>query len=338
MEDTLKPGRGSSVPLARRKFVQLAVGAAFSAPGARHAFAQAYPSRSVKMVVPVGAGGANDTSTRLIAQKLSEGLKQQFYVENVLGAGGNIAMGQVARAAADGYTILSVAPSFVINPTLNPKTPFDPLRDFAPVTLMCATPTVIVAHASLGVTNINELIALLKANPGKYSYASPGTGTPGHLAGELFKTSAGVDIIHVPFNGGGPAMNSTLGGHTPISFPALSTAAPSVLGGKILGLAVMSPRRSAKLPDMPTLIERGLDDLQTDVFVGILLPAGTPRPIVDLLHREIVKALGLPDVKERLAALGFDPIGSTPDEFGAWIKVEVAKWAKVIRGANIQMP
>jgi tripartite-type tricarboxylate transporter receptor subunit TctC len=231
-----------------------------------------------------------------------------------------------------------VAPSFVINPTLNPKTPFNPVRDFAPVTLMCATPTVIVAHESLKVGTVKELIALLKANPGKFSYSSAGTGTPAHLAGELFKAAYGVDIIHVPFTGGGPAMNSTVGGHTPISFPALSTAAPSILGGKVRGLAVMSPKRSAALPKVPTMVESGLGDQQADVFVGILLPAGAPRPVVELLNREIVKALALPDVKQRLAKLGFEPIGNSPDEFAAWIKTEVAKWAKVMRAANIKMP
>jgi tripartite-type tricarboxylate transporter receptor subunit TctC len=203
---------------------------------------------------------------------------------------------------------------------------------------MCATPSVIVAHESLGVRTAKELLSLLKANPGKFSYSSAGTGTPAHLAGELFKSAHGVDIIHVPFTGGGPAMNSTIGGHTPISFPALSTAAPAIVGGKIRGLAVMSPKRSSTLPELPTMTEVGLDDQQADVFVGILLPANAPRPVVDLLNREIVQALALADVKERLATLGFDPIGNSPDQFGGWIKTEVAKWAKVIHDANIKMP
>src|SRR5262245_16827909 len=329
---------GMLMRLVRRQFLQTAAGAVLSVPLAGAAWSQAYPSRSVRLIVPVGAGGANDTSTRLIAQKLSESLKQSFYVENIVGAGGNIGMAQAMKTAPDGYTVLSVAASFVINPTLNPKTPFDPVKDFSPVTLMCATPTVIVAHDSIGASTINELIALLKANPGKFSYSSAGTGTPAHLAGELFKAAYGVDIIHVPFTGGGPAMNSTMGGHTPISFPALSTAAPSILGGKVRGLAVMSPKRSATLPAVPTMIESGLDDQQADVFVGILLPANAPRPVVDLLHREIVQAMTLADVKEKLATLGFDPIGTSPDEFGTWIKTEVAKWAKVIRDANITLP
>ncbi len=322
----------------RRQFLQAAAGAMVTAPLIGRAAAQAYPSRSVKVVVPVGAGGANDTSTRLIAQKLSESLKQNFYVENILGAGGNIAMGQVARAAPDGYTLISVAPSFVINPTLNPKTPFDPVKDFAPVTLMCATQTLVVAHAALGANDLKEFIALLKANPGKFSYSSAGTGTPGHLAGELFKGAAGVDIIHVPFSGGGPAMNSTVGGHTPISFPALSTAASSIVGGKIRGLGVFGSKRSPTFPDMPTLEEAGLGRHEADVFVGMRAPAGVPRPVVDLLNAEILKPLALPDVKERLAKLGFDAIGMPPDEFAAWIKTEVAKWAKVMRESNIRMP
>jgi tripartite-type tricarboxylate transporter receptor subunit TctC len=321
----------------RRRFLQLAAGASLGAPFARRGAAQTYPSRSVRVIVPVGAGGANDTATRLIAQKLSESLKQNFYVENVVGAGGNIGMGQAAKQAADGYTMLAVAPSFVINPTLNPKTPFDPIRDFTPVTLMCATPTLIVSHPSLPARSIKELVALLKGNPGKYSYASPGTGTPGHLAGELFKAAAGVDIIHVPFTGGGPAMNSTVGGHTPISFPALSTAAPHVNSGKVLGLGIMKPTRSPTLPGVPTLKEAGLPDQEADVFVGILLPAGAPRLVVDLLHREIAKALARSDVKERLARLGFDPVGSTPDAFAAWIRTEIAKWARVIKAANIKL-
>jgi tripartite-type tricarboxylate transporter receptor subunit TctC len=322
----------------RRQFLRAAATAAFSMPIISRAMAQTYPSRPVRVIVPVGAGGANDTSTRLIAQKLSESFKQQFYVENIAGAGGNLGMAQGMKAAPDGHTMLSVAPSFVINPTLNPKTPFDPIRDFVPVTLMCATPTVIVAHESLGARSIKDLIAMLKANPGKFSYSSAGTGTPAHLAGELFKAAYGVDIIHVPFTGGGPALNATMGGHTPISFPALSTAAPSIMGGKVRGLAVMSPKRSSTLPEVPTMVESGLDDLEADVFVGILLPAGAPRPVVELLNREIVRALALADVKEKLATLGFDPIGNSPDAFAAWIKAEVAKWAKVINDANIKLP
>ena len=251
----------------------------------------------MRVIVPVGAGGANDTSTRLIAQKLSESLRQNFYVENIVGAGGNIGMGQAMKTAPDGYTVLSVAPSFVINPTLNPKTPFDPVKDFAPVTLMCATPTVIVCpRVPEGARTVKELIALLQASPGKFSYSSAGTGTPAHLAGELFKAAYGVDIIHVPFTGGGPAMNSTVGGHTPVSFPALSTAAPSILGGKVRRARGDEPARRSHdaartcrrmVKSRATAIE------QAEHLCRVLLPANAPRPVIDLLHREIVKALAL---------------------------------------------
>ena len=323
--------------VARREFLGLAAGTCASASLPRGATAQAYPARPVKILVPVGAGGANDTSTRLIARKLSESLGQQFYVENVVGAGGNIAMGSAAKAPPDGHTAISVATSFVINSSLYARVPYDPVKDFAPVSLMCSTATLIAIHPSLPARDLHELVALTKANPGKYTYASAGTGTPAHLAGELFKHAYGLDITHVPFTGGNPAMTSTIGGHTPIIFPALSTAAPYVKAGTLRAIAVMSAKRSALLPDVPTMTEQGASEQEADVIVGLLLPAGTPKEIVDLLYREIVKVIGLVDVRERLAVLGFDPVGSTPAEFGAWIKAELPKWAKLVREANLQI-
>jgi tripartite-type tricarboxylate transporter receptor subunit TctC len=323
--------------IARREFIGLAAGAIALPALSRGAMAQAYPARPVKILVPVGAGGANDTSTRLIAQKLSESLGQNFYVENLVGAGGNIAMGAAAKAPPDGHTAISVATSFVINSSLYARVPYDPVKDFAPVSLMCSTATLVAIHPSIPANNLKELVALTKANPGKYSYASAGTGTPAHLAGELFKSAYGLDITHVPFTGGNPAMTSTIGGHTPIIFPALSTAAPYVKAGTLRAIAVMSARRSALMPDVPTMAEQGASDQEADVIVGMLVPAGTPKEIVDLLHREIVKAIALPDVRERLAVLGFDPVGSTPAEFGNWIRAELPKWSKVIREANLKI-
>jgi tripartite-type tricarboxylate transporter receptor subunit TctC len=320
--------------LARRRFLALA-GAAIAIPPC--ALAQNYPSRPVKVIVPVGAGGANDTATRLIAQKLSESTGQQFYVENLAGGGGNIGMGTAAKAATDGYTILSVAPSFVINPGLYAKIPYDPIADFAPVTLVCATTHVIAVHPSLPANNVQELIVLARANPGKYSYGSAGTGTPAHLAGELFKVSFGLDITHVPFGGGGPALTSTIGGHTPITFSALSTAAPHVKGGTVRALAVMSAKRSSLLPDVPTMAEAGAPGQEADVITGILVRAGTSQDIIDRLHREITRAMAQPDARERMAALGFEPVNNTPEEFAAWIKSEIAKWDKVIRAANLKI-
>jgi tripartite-type tricarboxylate transporter receptor subunit TctC len=322
--------------VSRRRILALAGAATASLQLPGRSFAQAYPAKPVKVIVPVGAGGANDTSTRLVAQKLSEALGQQFYVENMVGAGGNIAMGAVAKAQADGYTAISVASSFVINPNLYAKVPYDPVKDFAPVSLMCSTATLIAVHPSLP-ASIKDLVALVKANPGKYTYASAGTGTPAHLAGELFKGAFGLDITHVPFTGGNPAMTSMLGGHTQIIFPALSTAAPYVKAGTLRALAVMSAKRGALLPDVPTMAELGASDQEADVIVGMLLPAGTKKEIIDVLHREIAKAIALPDVRERLGVLGFDPVASTPDAFGSWIKAELPKWGKVIREADIKI-
>src|SRR5262245_24277556 len=269
----------------RRQFLTLAAGSLALPALSRLAGAQAYPARPVKILVPVGAGGANDTSTRLIAQKLSESLGQQFYVENMVGAGGNIAMGPAAKAAPDGYTAISVATSFVINSSLYARVPYDPVKDFAPVSLMCSTATLVAIHPSIPANNLKELVALTKANPGKYSYASAGTGTPAHLAGELFKSAYGLDITHVPFTGGNPAMTSTIGGHTPIIFPALSTAAPYVKAGTLRAIAVMSAKRSALMPDVPTMAEQGASDQEADVIVGMLVPAATPTEIVSLPPR-----------------------------------------------------
>jgi tripartite-type tricarboxylate transporter receptor subunit TctC len=325
------------MPLARRHFLEFAA-AAFAIPHlSLPAFAQSYPARPVKVIVPVGPGGANDTSSRLIAQKLSESMGQQFYVENLAGGGGNIGIAAAAKSAPDGYTLLSAAPSFFINPSLYAKIPYDPFADFAPVTLVCATTHVIAVHPSLPVNSVQELIALAKANPGKYSYGSAGAGTPAHLAGELFKVSFGLDITHVPFGGGGPALTSTIGGHTPIAFSALSTAAPNVKAGTVRALAVMSGRRSSLLPDVPTMAEAGAPGQEADVITGILVRAGTSKEIIERLHGEIARAMGQPDARERMAALGFEPVNNTPDEFAVWIKTEIAKWAKVVRAANLQI-
>ncbi len=304
---------------------------------ARRASAQSYPTRAIRVIVPVAPGGANDTTARILAQKLSDSFGQQLYVENQPGAGGNIGMGMAARAAPDGYTALAAASSFVINPSLYGKIPYDPVKDFAPVSLMCSTPHVMVVHPSLPANSVKELIDLVRANPGRYSYASAGTGTPAHLAGELFRISFGLDLVHVPFGGGGPAITSTMGGHTPIAFSALSTAAPNVVAGRVRALGMMSARRSSVLPEVPTMAEAGAPGQEADVITGILLPAGTAPEIVALWHREIVKAMALPDVKERLAALGFEPVTDTPEEFAAWITAEIAKWGGVIRAANIRI-
>jgi tripartite-type tricarboxylate transporter receptor subunit TctC len=296
---------------------------------------QAYPSRPVRVIVPVAAGGANDTTARLFAQKLSGNLGQQFYVENMPGAGGNLGIASAARAPADGYTLLAGGGNFVINPSLYAKIPYDPYKDFAPVSLMCSSPHMLAVHPSVPARTVEEFIALAKARPGRLSYGSAGRGTPAHLAGELFKLAFDLDITHVPFTGGGPAITATLGGHTPAIVSALPTGAPYAMAGNVRALAMMGAKRSSLLPDVPTMAEATGVDLQADIVTGLVAPAGTARDIVDLLHRTVAKIIAPPEFRERLAGLGFEPVASTPEHFAAWLEAEIAKWGKVIRDAGI---
>jgi tripartite-type tricarboxylate transporter receptor subunit TctC len=223
----------------------------------------------------------------------------------------------------------------VINPSLYAKIPYDPEKDFAAVSLMCSSPHMLAVHPSIPASSVSELIALAKASPGQLSYASAGRGTPAHLAGELFKLAFGVELTHVPFTGGGPAMTATLGGHTPCVVSALPTGAPYVKAGNVRALAMMSAKRSPLLPDVPTMAEATGTGLEADIVTGLVVPAGTPRKIIDLLHRTIAKIVAPRDFNDRLLALGFDPVASTPDQFADWLKSELAKWGKVIREANI---
>jgi tripartite-type tricarboxylate transporter receptor subunit TctC len=296
-----------------------------------------YPDKPVRIIVPFAPAGPTDVVARLIAQKLSERLGKQFYVENVTGAGGNTGMGQAARAAADGYTILFVSSSFVVNPSLYPKIPYDPYKDFAPVTVVGDAPNALLVNPAVPAKTVRELIDYIKANPGKISYGSAGTGTTPHLSGELFRLTLGLDIVHVPFSGAGPAIQALAGDHTPMAFTSLPPAIPLVTEGKVRALAVSAAKRVAALPNVPTLAEAGLPDQEADTMQAVLVPAGTPRPVVDLLNREIKAIVALPDIKERFEVLGLDPVANTPEEFATQIKVEIAKWAKVIRDANIKM-
>jgi tripartite-type tricarboxylate transporter receptor subunit TctC len=321
--------------LVRRRFLQLAPVVLAAPLVSRLARAQAYPSRPVRVIVTTGPGGQGDTTARLIAQKLSENLGQSFYVENVVGGGGNIAHGVAARAAPDGHTILAAGGAFVANPSLYAKIPYDPHKDFAPITLVCSSTHVLAVHPSVPAHSVGELVAVARANPGTLSYASAGRGTPAHLAGELFKLAFAADITHVPFNGGGPGVTAAVGGHVPITVSALPTALPHAKAGTLRPLALMSARRSSLLPDVPTMAEATGQPLEADILTGLLAPGGTPKEIIDLLYREVAKIVAVPEFRERLVALGFEPIASTPDEFADWIKTEIAKWAKVIRDANI---
>src|SRR4051812_25446780 len=323
--------------LARRRLLELAAATPVLALGLRRAAAQAYPTRPVRVIVTTGPGGQSDTTARLVAAKLTESLGQSFYIENMPGGGGNIAMAAAGRAAPDGYTVLGATSNLVTNISLYPKIPYDPYKDFEPISLMCSSPHVLVVHHSVPAQSVNELVALAKASPGKYSYGSAGRGTPAHLAGELFKLALGVDITHVPFNGGGPATASTLGGHVPISVSALPTAVTYIRGGQLRALGMFSSKRASALPDVPTMKEATGHDLPADIVNGLIAPAGLPKPIIELLHRETVKVLSTPDTREKLAAMGFDPVASTPEEFAEWIRTEIVRWGKVIRDANIAL-
>jgi tripartite-type tricarboxylate transporter receptor subunit TctC len=298
--------------------------------------AQDYPNHSVRMIVPFAAGGPTDVIARIVAQKLSESWGQQIYTENVPGGGGNSGAAMAARAPADGYTILVVSTGFIVNPSMYAKVPYDPIKDFSPVTLVASSPNVLSVYPEVPAKSVRELIDLVRANPGKYSFAQPGTGSTPHLAGELFKLKFGLDLVTVPFNGAALAINSTLGGHTPVVFTALPPAMANIKDGKLRGLAVLSLKRAAVLPDVPTMAEAGVPDQESDTLTGVVVPAGTPQDIIDRWHDEIVRIVALPEVKQRLEDLGFDPVADTPAHFGERIKTEIAKWAKVVHDANIK--
>ena len=309
--------------------------ACLSLMSAGASFAADYPVRPVKIIAPFAAGGPSDFVARLLADKLSQSLGQQFYVEDHAGAGGNIGMTQVARSAPDGYTILVASSSFVVNPSLYAHAPYDPFKDFAPITLAGASANILLAHPSVPAKTVKDLIALLQANPGKYAIANAGLGTTPELAAELFKLDFKLDQPSVPYNGGAPAVQAVIANQTPIGFANLTPASPHVLAGTLHGVAVTSLKRSAALPDVPTMIEDGVQGQESETMQGVFVPAGTPQPIVDLLNREIVKALHQPDVQAKCKQVGLDIVADTPAEFAVYIKKEVDRWHKVIVDAKI---
>ena len=320
----------------RRQALLLTGAATAGLPAHRTAFAQSYPARPVRLIVPFGAGGPTDVFGRLVAQKLSDIHGKQFFVENIVGASGNIGTARAKAAAPDGYTILLIPTNYVVNPALLPNTPYDAAKDFDPVTVAVTSPMIVSVHPSVATQTIQELIALIKANPGKFSYASGGVGSPGHLVGEQLRLQLGLDLIHVPFQSAGLSVQSTIGNHTQIVIVSPSPTVPQVQDGKLRALAVTRKVRSQALPNVPTMAEAGFPDIAGENWFGFVVPAGTPKEIVALLHRDIVKIGTLPDVKERLAALGFESVGNTPAEFAAQIRAELVKWAKVVREANIK--
>ena len=300
------------------------------------ASAQTYPAKPIRMIVTFGPGGPTDVIGRVIAQKVSESLGQQVVVENVAGAGGNIGVAAALRAPADGYTIVAVSTGFIINPSLYARVPYA-IKDFAPISIVAASPNVITVYPGLPARTVQELIALIKANPGRYNYAQPGIGSTPHLAAELFKATFGLDLTMVPFSGSATAITSTIGGHTPIAFTAFPTAMPNIKEGTLRGLALLAAKRSPEAPDVPTMAEAGVPDQESDTVTSIVARVGTPQEIIDRWHREIVRAVALPDVNEKLRALGFNPVASSPAEFAERIRTESARWDGVAREAHIRI-
>ena len=302
------------------------------------AFADTYPSKAIDFVVPYPPGGASDIIARLIAERLQASLKQPVVVENRAGANGMIAYQYVAKAPADGYTILmaNIGPS-AINPSIYKKMSYDAVKDFAPITLVSWVPLMVVANPGLRVNSVAELIAKAKAAPGTLSYGVSGNGTAGHLAMELFKSNAGIDIKPIPYKGDTPALTDTMGGQVDVMMATVVAAAPHVAGGRLKALAVTTPKRLSASPDIPTVAESGMPGFEAVSWGGVLAPAATPRPIVDKLNAEIVRILKLPEVKKRFAEAGAEVVHSTPEEFAKYIASETAKWGKIARTAQVSM-
>ena len=320
-----------------KRIASLLLISGFAALGAQ-AQAQDFPNRAIRLVVPFAAGGVTDTSGRAVADRLSARLGQQVVVENRPGASGNIGTEQVAKSAPDGYTlVLGFDGTMVINPHVFGKMPFDPVRDFAPITKLGDATIIVVAHPSVPVKNMTELIAYSKIKPNTLSYGTSGTGGTPHLAGEMLKQRHGLDWTHIPYKGGGQAIIDVIAGQIPLVYTAVASSQQHVKSGKLRALGVSSAKRSSSLPDVPTFVESGLADFIVDSWVGILAPAKTPRAIVDRLHKETVAVLAEPAIRERYAVLGIEPVGNTPEQFGAQIRDDLARWEKVVKQAGIKL-
>jgi len=321
----------------RRMSLALGLGLLAAATGTA-ASAQSFPDRSITMIVPFAAGGSTDVVARIVAQKMSEDLGQQVIVQNVAGAGGNLGADNVARAAPDGYTILmGTVATHALNPLILKSTPYDAEKDFAPISLLVIVPNVLVVNPELPAKNVQELIALLKADPDKYSYASSGNGTPLHLSGELFKSMAGVDMQHIPYKGAGPALNDVIGNQVPIMFDNLPSSSSHIKAGTLRALAVTTAARASSFPDIPTIAESGIPGYETYTWNALFAPANTPADVITRLNASAKKALTDPAVAERMKEFSATIVGSTPEELGAHVKAELAKWKPVVDGAHIQM-
>ena len=295
-----------------------------------------FPSRPVRLIVTYPAGGGADAMARLIAPKLGEALGQPVLVENRGGASGTIAADLVAKSAPDGHTLMLDAANHAVNPSLLPRLPYDPDKAFAPVTLLALFPNMLVVHPAFPVSSVKELIQKIRAEPGKIAFASSGNGSAQHLAGELFRQRAALEMVHVPYKGGGPALIDVMGGQVPLYFGNMASALPHVKNGKLKALAVTGAKRSAAAPDLPTVAESGMPGYQVYEWNAIFAPAGTPPAIVNRLQAEIAKVVKIPEVRDRMLALGAEIVASSPADLGAWVREQTASWAKVVRAANIK--
>jgi tripartite-type tricarboxylate transporter receptor subunit TctC len=303
---------------------------------ALEAAAQPYPAKPIRFIVPFPPGGSADILARAIGQKAGEGLGQSFVVENRPGAGTAIGAEALAKSASDGYAIMiGTVSSHAINPALNPKLPFDPVKDFTPVSLVATIPFAMIVHPSVPANTVQEFVALARAKPGTLNYSSAGSGTSNHLAGELLRSMTGIDIVHIPYKGSAPALNDLLAGQVSMMFDLVLTAAPHVRSVAVRGLAVTGAQRSSALPNLPTVAESGVPGYEVSAWFGIFAPAGVPHPVVQRLNAEFVKAMQQPDLRQRLASQGAEPLTSTPEEFAAYLRSEIDKWAKVVKAAGM---
>ena len=299
--------------------------------------AQSFPVKPVRVITPFTAGSAIDTLARVVGQKLGDTWGQQVVIDNRIGANGIIGTEAAAKAPADGYTVyLGNISTLAVNPHLYLKLPYDALRDFAPVTLAATIPVVLVVHPSLPVKSVRELIALAKAHPGQLNYASGGTGSAQHLPMEMLRVETGINIVHVPYKGLGPAFSDVLGGQVPMMFTGVSNVVPYMKTGRLRVLAIGSPKRSATLPDVPTVAEAGVPGFDFDSWTGYLVPVGTPRELIVKLHADITRTLVAPEVRDKLVTLGFDLVGGTPEAFATLIRNDIARFGKLIKAAGIK--
>jgi len=326
------------------KSVVLAVMLAFVSIGTAHSQAQskgagqAYPQRPIRAIVPIAPGGGTDTTGRLVMTRLSERLGQQIVVDNRAGGGGTIGASIAAKAQPDGYTFLFGSIStHGVNPALFKKLPYDHIKDFAPVALIGKVPNVLVVHPSLPVKSVSDLINYAKANPGKINYGSAGLGSPPHLSMELLKSMAAINIVHVPYKGAGPALADLLGGQVQVMCTSLAGQLPYIKAGRVRALAVTTAKRSAQVPDVPTMIEAGVPGYEVTIWYAVFFPAGVPKPIITRLNTELVTLLNTYEMKERMAQIGVDPAPSTPVELAAFVKAETAKWTKVVHDAGVKL-